>query len=276
MISRLGMMCQTLEAINGDIGRMAQILWAESISIRTIAAKTQNIEAHRIRMSLHRVASPPPSLQFEQAARNCRNAAEMLDAARRTSAAYTKLHWNESTSGHSASQVSHSPQDIISIRAFLDAHDQTTVGSAFFAESDKDMRTDAGKVPRCFTEDGLEEYVLDLHGMPHEVYVDDDPLSAASFATVIEQTPWARTRQPIRLLSCFTGLVEDGFAQQLADRLGVQVTAPDDFAWNVPGEEEPLSTEAWEHYDFVSNEWISGPVLPPTGTWRVFHPRTMS
>lgn len=40
--------------------------------------------------------------------------------------------------------------------------------------------------------------------------------------------------QPIRLLSCSTGGVDDGFAQNLANKLGVDVLAPTDLLWVRP------------------------------------------
>ena len=40
--------------------------------------------------------------------------------------------------------------------------------------------------------------------------------------------------QNIRLLSCSTGSVEDGFAQNLANKLNVKVTAPSDILWARP------------------------------------------
>ena len=40
--------------------------------------------------------------------------------------------------------------------------------------------------------------------------------------------------KPLRLLSCSTGMIDHGFAQGLADRLGVPVKAPSDFLWANP------------------------------------------
>jgi len=40
--------------------------------------------------------------------------------------------------------------------------------------------------------------------------------------------------QDVRLLSCSTGADADGFAQQLANELGVKVTAPNDILWSRP------------------------------------------
>lgn len=40
--------------------------------------------------------------------------------------------------------------------------------------------------------------------------------------------------EPVRLLSCQTGMKSDGFAQDLANTLGVKVEAPNDFLWVYP------------------------------------------
>lgn len=40
--------------------------------------------------------------------------------------------------------------------------------------------------------------------------------------------------KPLRLLSCSTGMMKYGFAQGLADRLGVPVKAPSDLLWANP------------------------------------------
>jgi hypothetical protein len=42
------------------------------------------------------------------------------------------------------------------------------------------------------------------------------------------------TGQPIRLLSCGTGALPNGLAQNLANKLGVTVIAPNDIIWAFP------------------------------------------
>lgn len=51
---------------------------------------------------------------------------------------------------------------------------------------------------------------------------------------MIQQSPDYIKGQPIRLLSCSTGKCDTGFAQNLANKLGVPVQAPSDLIWAFP------------------------------------------
>ena len=55
-------------------------------------------------------------------------------------------------------------------------------------------------------------------------------VNSRTAARLIEQLPGYHG-QDIRLLSCSTGARADGFAQNLANKLGVKVTAPTDTLW---------------------------------------------
>lgn len=48
---------------------------------------------------------------------------------------------------------------------------------------------------------------------------------------MIKQNPQYKKGQTIRLLSCSTGSISNGFAQRLANKLGVKVEAPVDVLW---------------------------------------------
>ena len=50
-------------------------------------------------------------------------------------------------------------------------------------------------------------------------------------ARLIENSPAYTAGQPIRLLSCSTGACDAGFAQNLANKMGVPVQAPTDLVW---------------------------------------------
>jgi hypothetical protein len=64
------------------------------------------------------------------------------------------------------------------------------------------------------------------HGMPDRLgSFDPHPLTAAELAQVIRDAPGYSAGQPVRLLSCWSGAFEHGFAPQLARELGVEVTA---------------------------------------------------
>ena len=69
------------------------------------------------------------------------------------------------------------------------------------------------------------EYTLDLHGAPTQVQGGDGSmLDAEDFADLVRRrTDWDG-QTPIRLFSCNTGATPDGFAQQLSNALGVDVT----------------------------------------------------
>jgi hypothetical protein len=55
--------------------------------------------------------------------------------------------------------------------------------------------------------------------------------------------------EPVRLLSCNTGSVPDGFAQDLANHLGVKVEALSDYLWVYPnGKLEVASFDATGKY----------------------------
>jgi hypothetical protein len=74
--------------------------------------------------------------------------------------------------------------------------------------------------------------VLDVavHGSTHSVAVGANEVSHRVLADIIERNA-EFTGQSIRLLSCQTGRAADGVAQNLANRLGVTVHAPNDTVW---------------------------------------------
>lgn len=61
----------------------------------------------------------------------------------------------------------------------------------------------------------------------------------------------------IRLLSCSTGKLDSGFAQNLANKLGVPVKAPTDTLWVWPNGKLTIGPNQYKN----------------TGTWRVFKPK---
>lgn len=134
---------------------------------------------------------------------------------------------------------------------------KTDAGWHFLPEKDRAASADVPKYPG--------EYVLDLHGSPSEVQGGDGSmLSAEEFAAHVQKhTDWDG-KTPIRLFSCDTGADPDGFAQQLSDHLGVDVTAPTKPVWSTPIG-SPFVTDV----DPITGD----PVLPPNGTWVHFQPK---
>jgi uncharacterized protein YukE len=82
-----------------------------------------------------------------------------------------------------------------------------------------------------------------IHGSPTSVgyQVKDGPahlpenwhnFSHREIASLMRAHGW--NGEPVRLLSCQTGMKADGFAQNLANSLGVKVEAPNDYLWVWP------------------------------------------
>ena len=78
--------------------------------------------------------------------------------------------------------------------------------------------------------------VLDIiaHGDPNHIYIGNDlPMGPAKAAKMIQNMSEFHG-QDIRLLSCNTGSLQNGFAQQLAKKLNVNVYAPNNYLWAFP------------------------------------------
>jgi RHS repeat-associated protein len=75
-----------------------------------------------------------------------------------------------------------------------------------------------------------------IHGDANGFYVvrngEWTPVSHRSLATFVEKSGW--NGEPLRLISCNTGTTPFGPAQNLANKLGVEVIAPDSFAHLLP------------------------------------------
>ncbi len=59
-------------------------------------------------------------------------------------------------------------------------------------------------------------------------------LTARDAAKLIRKAPGYKNSKSVRLLSCNTGSIENGFAQNLANALGKPVYAPNNFIWATP------------------------------------------
>lgn len=145
---------------------------------------------------------------------------------------------------------------------FAETGMNTDSGFAFLPDAQQDWVSDVPEYPG--------EYVLVTHGTESSVAADGVELSAPDFAEVIvRETDW-NGEDPIRLVSCSTGGDADGFAQQLADELGINVTAATEEVHLIP-DGEPIVG------DGVFDPW-SGcylPPVPPTGGWLTFLPRAV-
>jgi hypothetical protein len=72
-----------------------------------------------------------------------------------------------------------------------------------------------------------------VHGSPTMVEIGNYSVNHRVLANLIKRNPQFNG-QPIRLLSCNTGELSNGFAKNLANKLGVSVTAPDNLIWAWP------------------------------------------
>jgi hypothetical protein len=72
-----------------------------------------------------------------------------------------------------------------------------------------------------------------VHGSPVAAEMGTQTVNHRVLANLISRNS-EFTGQPIRLLSCKTGCLSNGFAQNLSNKLGVPVHAPDDLIWAFP------------------------------------------
>ncbi|MBS2538657.1 hypothetical protein KGQ20_38515 [Catenulispora sp. NF23] len=113
--------------------------------------------------------------------------------------------------------------------------------------------------------DRPDQFLVGLHGSSRVVEAGHDLVSPRELARVILGSAWDG-EQPIRLHSCDTGRLDDGFAKQLARELGVQVVAPSDLAWS-----SPVDGDVWVT-PITRETGVMQPYKPVTGTWRTFEP----
>ena len=110
-----------------------------------------------------------------------------------------------------------------------------------------------------------------LHGSPQQVHVGKSTLSARDMANLLRHTPeWQNNPRPIRLIACNTGEHDNGFAQQLADLLGVEVKAPNTVVWGV-GHGKPYASTLVRRPDGTYR-----PVKEADGAYRVFTPHSLN
>lgn len=150
------------------------------------------------------------------------------------------------------------------LQAILEASESTPAGRSFYPTDDLVMRQAAQMLA---PQPGY--YVVDLHGTADRAKVGSRWLEVDEVADLVRAAPdWHG--QDVFLMSCDAGRRDDGFAKQLADRLQVEVAAPDKLAWSdfaVDGPAQPYSSDA-----VLTASGIPCPVKPPTGTFLTFRP----
>ena len=82
------------------------------------------------------------------------------------------------------------------------------------------------------------KFDLIAHGTADEMEVEHNGnkimINSRTAARLIKDMPGYKEGQPIRLLSCNVGARGKGFAQNLANKLGVTVYAPNNYLWANP------------------------------------------
>ncbi|MBA9001813.1 WXG100-like domain-containing protein [Thermomonospora cellulosilytica] len=136
--------------------------------------------------------------------------------------------------------------------------EETPAGRSLFDPSEQGMRDLAQRVPA-----DPQRFVLDGHGDADGMRMGDRRLSVDDVADLIRNDPNWNGRE-VLLISCNTG--EGDFARQLAERLGVPVTAPTTQAW---------TDRQGRVFAATSEPGPDGkpqPTWPPDGTWNTHHP----
>ena len=81
-------------------------------------------------------------------------------------------------------------------------------------------------------------YDVVAHGEPNAIQIEHNgttmTLDSRTLARMLKNKKDYSRKQPIRLLSCNTGSDPSGFAQNLANKLGVVVEAPTKLVWALP------------------------------------------
>ena len=136
-----------------------------------------------------------------------------------------------------------------------------------FVNKNDELYLYASKIPE------LEGYdTIVCHGSEKYVYMygnDDEEFEygPGEFANLILNAT-GYTGKPIRLMSCNTGALEDGFAQRLSNILQVEVLAPTEAIWVNSYGEIFIS-----NYDVLAQMWYEGKNINDTGIWKKFYPQ---
>ncbi|HEX2316175.1 MAG TPA: hypothetical protein VHJ17_20705 [Thermomonospora sp.] len=136
--------------------------------------------------------------------------------------------------------------------------EETPAGRSFFGPDEQGMRDLAQRVPA-----DPHRFVVDGHGDANGMWTGGQRLSVDDVADLIRNDPNWNGRE-VLLISCHTG--QGDFAQQLAQRLGVPVTAPTTQAWT-DRQGRVFASDATTRRDGETE-----PTWPPNGSWNTHHP----
>jgi hypothetical protein len=153
-----------------------------------------------------------------------------------------------------------SPQVAGAWRAGID----TRAGRAYYTADEKEMRGFARALPPF-----SGEYTVDLHGAPDHVTIGDATFDAGQLSELVRaDRRW--NEQPVRLFSCETGQGDRPIAQDLANHLGVEVTAPTELVWSNHSGDFFVAPGTWRTMG-GTKVFLPGP-QPAGGGWRTLGP----
>lgn len=108
------------------------------------------------------------------------------------------------------------------------------------------------------------------HGNEYMIFIYHNgrkyPFKAKKAAKLIKKLQ-QHNNLPVRLLSCNTGKMQNGFAQNLANKLGVPVMAPNNILWNYSNKKGNMDVAPRLKAD------PNSPDLSKKGEFVVFYPR---
>jgi hypothetical protein len=117
-------------------------------------------------------------------------------------------------------------------------------------------------------------YDVVAHGNPRKIRIDTmEPKIGIDHRTLAKILKHRQdyNGECIRMLSCSTGALPDGFAQNLSNKMNKEVIAPSDLLWYGEKGEEAIS-EMEIIINPVTGKKYPQPKYPHTGEWRNFNP----
>lgn len=218
------------------LGRLERVL------TRLTALDRNTLAAAQAEASRHRGGQRAAAL-IDRARGQLRQAAEGTIAARRAGEDWLVQH-GSAQGGHSGGV-------------------DTPGGRAYFPPSEAKLREAAVALPAF-----PGEYTFDAHGDSEHVFIGEEALSAQGVAELIRGDEKWKGR-PVRLFSCDTGRGDAPIAAELAEILGVKVTAPEGRAWSsADGRCGVFPVEV----KVVHGAVVEVPNYEAEGSWREFFP----
>ncbi|MEG0343509.1 MAG: VENN motif pre-toxin domain-containing protein [Acinetobacter sp.] len=116
-------------------------------------------------------------------------------------------------------------------------------------------------------------YDVIAHGAPNKIEVTVNGkailIDQRTASQLIQKSEGYQKGQPVRLLSCSTGSCDVGFAQNLANKMGVPVQAPTDLVWSYPNGKMVIAPRLSNN---PSKPGYNQPNLSKIGEFKIFTP----